>query len=456
MRLVPLPYQIKSIERIEKFGGRCLLANEMGLGKTLTCLWWWRRHPEAWPGLVVCPASAKYVWEHEARNNLNTQSLVIEGRKPKLLEPDGDRPRLVIINYDILQYWMKSLLKFGFQSLFIDECHYCGNGSTARTKATSRLAKDIPNMIALSGTPIKNRPIELFPILQMIRPSIFQSRLSYAQKYCKPRCTPWGWKYDGACRIPELHDLLKQTCMIRYLKKDVLAELPEKTRRLLPLPLSDEMEYREASDLFLLWMKKRHPKRLRKAERAEALVRLGELKRLAAKLKLRAVVDWTNEWLENYPDEKLVLFAVHRKMIEALARRVQAKSVIIDGSVSGWKRKAVMDRFQQDKPIRLCIGNIQAAGVAITLTVASTAAFCELDWVPANMMQAEDRIHRIGQTKTSWIWWLIAGNTIEEDLCKILEKKQKVVSDVLDGRATVDDLDVYKQLLKKFMLKGDE
>lgn len=455
MKIKPLPYQLRSIEQIEKFHGRCLLADEMGLGKTLTCLWWWEHHLEAHPGLVICPASAKYIWEHEALNNLGVRPYVIEGTRPKPLELVGSRPQLVIVNYDVLHQWVKSLQEFGFRSLFVDECQSCGNPSTMRTKAVRKLAKNILNLIGTSGTPLRNRPIELFPMLQIIHPSIFRSRLAYAHEYCKPRWTPWGWKYDGASRIPELHDLLKQVCMVRHLKKDVLPELPEKIRRIFPLALSDEAEYQEASESFLAWIGKKNPARLLSAKRAQALVRLGELKRLAARLKLRAVIDWANEWLESYPDEKLVLFAIHRKMIEALARRVQVKSVIIDGSVSGRRRKAVVDQFQQDGATRLCIVNIQTA-IAITLTASSTAAFCELDWVPTNMLQAEDRIHRIGQTKPSWIWWLVAAGTIEEDLCRILEKKYQVVSGVLDGGTVVNDLDVYKQLLESLVTRGKE
>ena len=456
MKIKPLPYQIRSIKQIEAFGGRCLLANEMGLGKTLTSLWWWKRYAKADRGLIICPASAKYVWEHEALNNLGVHPYVIEGTKVTPLKLTGAKPKLVIVNYDVLHQWMEPLRKFGFRSLFIDECQFCKNPTAKRTKAVRLLSKGISNMIAISGTPLTNRPIELFPILQMLWPSIFPSQLAYAHEYCRPRWTPWGWKYDGACRIPELHDLLKQIGMVRYLKKDVLPELPEKTRRVLLLALSDKTEYQEASNSFISWIGKRNPARLQKAEKAEALVRLGELKRLAARLKLRAVVDWANEWLASYPDEKLVLFAVHRKMIEALARRIRAKSIVIDGSISGRKRKAAVEQFRLNRATRLCIGNIKAAGVAISLTAASTVAFCELDWVPANMTQAEDRIHRIGQMKPSWIWWLIAAGTIEEDLCKILEKKQQIVSGILDGKDADDDLNVYSQLLAKYLQRGEE
>ena len=459
MKASPLEYQKQSIRRMEKFfldGKGCLLADEMGLGKTLTCLWWWERHPEARPGLVVCPASAKYVWEHEALNNLGIRPYVVEGTLPRPSVLRKLRPELVIVNYDVLSCWLPFLKQCRFRTLFIDEAHYCKSSTTKRTKAVRAIAKEIKHVIAISGTPLMNRPIELFSSLQMVRPDVFRSRIAFAHEYCKPRWTPWGWNYNGACRIPELHDLLEHVCMIRHLKRDVLKELPEKTRRVLPLAMSDETEYREATDSFLSWIGKTNPARLLTAKRAETLVKLGELRRLAARLKLRAAVNWTNEWLESYLDEKIILFAIHRKMIEALARRVRAKSIVIDGSVAGRRRKAVVEQFQRDRSTRVCIGNIKAMGVAVTLTASSTAAFCELDWVPGNMMQAEDRIHRIGQTKPSWIWWLVAAGTIEEDLCEILERKQRVVSGVLDGDASTDDLDVYRQLIERISLREEE
>ena len=456
LKHTPLPYQLESIKAIERCKGRTLLALEMGLGKTLISLWWWQKHPEAHPGLVVCPASAKHVWEHEALQNIGVRPLVIEGVKAKALATGVARPEIVIVNYDVLHRWVEPLRAFGFRSLFVDECHYAKSTTAKRTKAVRAMAKGVRHVIAISGTPLLQRPIELFPVLQMLRPSVFPSRWAYAHEYCNPRWTPWGWKYDGACRLPELHDLLEQIVMVRYRKQDVLPELPEKIRRVLPLSLSDEGEYLEAKHSFLAWLGRKNPVRLLAAERAEALVKLGYLKQLAARLKLRAAVEWVNEWLANYPDEKLVLFAVHRKAIEALERRVRAKSITVDGSVTGRQRKAAVDQFQQDRKTRVFIGNVRAAGVSITLTAASTVAFVELDWVPAVHTQAEDRIHRIGQQQKSWIWYLVAAGTIEEQLCEILERKQRVVTGVLDGSAETDELDVHRQLLDTLAREREE
>ena len=452
MKAIPLPYQIESIRGIDRLRGRVLLAHEMGLGKTLIALWWWAKHKTASPAVVVCPASVKYQWEHECLVNIGVRPYVLEGQTPSR-NGRMAKPRIVIVNYDILHHWTKWIEKLDPQCIVVDECQYVKNMETKRSKAVRALAKGRPYVLALSGTPLTNRVIELFPTLQMVKPKVFTSRYSFAHSYCKPKWTPWGWKYDGATNLDELRERLTKHCMVRFLKRDVLKELPPKTRRVLTVGMEGEDEYREATDNFLRWMAKSNPAKLLSAQKAETLVKLGYLKRLAARLKLRSVVDWSNEWLEAYPNEKLVLFAWHRKMIEALKRRVRTKSVIVDGSVTGRRRKAVIDQFQMDRKTRLCIGNIRAAGIGITLTAASTVAFTELSWVPTDHTQAEDRIHRIGQKSNAWIWYLIAGGTIEEDLCEVLEEKQKVILATLDGGNNPDDLDVYSQLIRRLKLK---
>jgi SWI/SNF-related matrix-associated actin-dependent regulator 1 of chromatin subfamily A len=436
----PYPYQERTIEQIEAFKGRALLAHEMGLGKTLCSLWWWERHPEFAPGLVVCPASIKYVWEAEAKDNLGISPLVIEGRKP--VQTNGEK--LVVINYDVLPWHLENL-RGRFKTLFVDECHYLKNPTAKRTKAVRKLAKGVRRIVALSGTPLMNKPLEMFPVLQMLKPGVFETGMEFKQNYCESRWTPWGMDYSKPKKTPQLHKLLKATVMVRYLKKDVLPELPAKT----------EDEYFAAKNDFLGWMKDVNPKKLKSAERAQAMVRLGYLKRLAAKLKARSVVEWANRWLEEYPDEKLILFAWHRRMIEVLKKRVMAKSVVVDGGVTGRKRKEAVDRFQQDEKTRVFVGNIKAAGVGLTLTASSTVAFAELSFVPADHTQAEDRPHRIGQKKNVWIWYLVAANSMEEDLCEVLQTKNEVVQSILDG-GVVDDLNVYTQLMAKMLERQND
>lgn len=449
-------YQKKDVRKIEHFKGRALLASEMGLGKTLEALWWLKQNPKLRPAIIVCPASLKWVWEAEARHHIGMRSNILSGQKPPKKGWRG-KHSLLIINYEILQYWLQYLRALHPQVLILDECHYIKSIDTKkhpiqRTKAIKKLAKKIPCIIGIGGTPLTNRPSELWSILNLIRPDHFNSLWKYRWRYCKPKYTPWGWVYKGAANLKELHRKLNTLMMIRNLKKDVLKELPEKTRQIIPLEI-DTTEYDEILNNFIKWLTKKSAAKVVRAKRAERLVQMGYLKRLAAESKMGKALDWIDNFLEESCG-KLVLFCVHRKIIKQIHSKYKSISVVVDGSVTGKKRKLAVRTFQNNKHIRIFIGNIKAAGVGLTLTAASSLAFIEMDFVPGLHVQAEDRIHRIGQKNAVMIYYLIARNTIEEDLCKILQKKQKILSATLDGKKGINKLDIYSELQKAILLKG--
>jgi len=441
------PFQEQAIDSIDDFEGRSLLALDMGLGKTLIALHYLERNPDTFPAIVVCPASVKYIWEHESIHHIGLRASVLEGTRPSMNGYFVKRSKLTVLNYDILSHWLERLKALNPRTIILDESHYISNRKTKRSKATRELCKGVPYVIALSGTPLTNRPAELWSTLNILRPDLYPSFWNYGHRFCSPKLTPWGWTFRGATNLKELRSKLGSQLMIRYRKEDVLTDLPEKVRQTIPCDLKDREQYEYASSDFLGWLKQHNSARLDGAKKAIALTRVSYLLKLSARLKLRSVVRWVNKFLRE-TDEKLVLFAVHKKMIEALQRRCKAKSVVIDGSVTGRKRKAAVDQFQHDRKTRLFIGNIRAAGIGITLTAASTVGITELDWVPGNLTQAEDRIHRIGQKKTSWVYYLIAGDTIEERMCEILRQKQKVIRDTLDGGNAPNDFDVFNRLLR--------
>ncbi len=440
----PFPYQKDGIKTIDSFDGKILLAWDMGIGKTLTSLWWLEKNKrDRLPAVVVCPASVKYQWEHEAGNILGWKSLVAEGRTPSDIDPRNIK--LIIINYDILFYWLKWLKKLKAKSVVIDECQFCKESRTRRTKATRLLCRHVPNVLALSGTPMLNRPMELFPILNLLVPQSFPSRWLYGQEYCGAQKTPWGWQFKGATKRKELNRLLISTCMSRVRKSEVLKDLPPKMRQVVPMALKNQDEYQRASDDFIEWLKMTDPDKAERALNAVALTRIGHLLRLAAKLKFWSVKAWVDEFLES--DQKLVLFCQHRKMIDALKRQIKTKSVIVDGRIRGRLRQAAVDQFQNDRSTRLLIGN-KAAEIGLNLTAASNVAHVELPWTPSEVTQREDRCHRIGQIDTVWVYFLVAKNTIEEKLCEIIQKKQGVVTAIIDGRKIDGDLDVFNKLVQ--------
>ena len=452
-RATPMPYQKEGVRLIgQQFKGRALLADEMGLGKTLQALWFYARnlHKTA-PAVVVCPAVVKYNWEREAAVHVGIRAHVAEGRRCPGFGL-GLHPQLTIINYDILGGWLPYLKKLRPKLLIFDEPQYLTNPKTQRCKAGTELARGVPYVLGLSGTPLNNRPIELWPFLHILRPDIYGSRTKFGYAYCKPTLDATGKiEFKGSHNREGLYKSLKENVMIRRLKADVLEHLPPKMRSVVPLELHDpDGEYKEASTDFLGWVRKNHgAHRANRAARNLALTRMGYLIRLAAKRKVRAAVAWIDDKLAT-TDEKIVLFCHHTKMVEALEKRYAGQCVRIDGSVTAKRRQLAVDAFQNSKKCRVFIGN-DAARVGITLTAATILAFIELYWRPSDHTQAEDRIHRITQNKSTMFYYLVAHGTVEEYLCELVQEKQKVISAILDGKVLEDDLDIFDQLVKRMM-----
>lgn len=445
----PFAYQLEPAEKFAgSFRGRILIADEMGLGKTLQALLCSQKMPEAKPIVCVCPSSIKWVWRHEASLHCNMRSEILEGTRPPF---NGFLPHreLLIINYDILGAWLKYLRRLKPQLVIIDECHYLASLNSQRTRHVQSLCEKVPNVIALSGTPLINRPKELWPTLNILRPDLFPAFLDFALDYCKPERKPWGWDYNGATNLKGLHKLLTRKLMVRRRKQDVLADLPPKRRIVVPLDIVKRREYDHALNDFLGWMRKRNPTKVRRAAHAERLVKLGYLKRLAAKLKMQSVYEWLDNFLVE-SEGKIILFAVHKKIIKRLRNRYSDMCTVVDGSITGDERRLSFKKFLTHSKCRILIGNIRAAGVGWSAKGVSTNAFVEFAWAPGSHTQAEDRIHGIGRGDKrlrSEIFYLVARDTIESKLVKILQDKQKTSSAVLDG-GKGNDLDVFDLLEK--------
>lgn len=419
----------------------------MGLGKTLQALYWIKKTPKRRPVVIITPASVKYTWQTEATLHFGMRTEVLEGyQRNRARSLPG---HIIILNYDILRSWLPSLLKSKPQCIILDEVHYIKNLRALRTQAALKLVKGVSSVIGMSGTPLTNRPIELWPVLKAIRPDIFPNREKFAWRFCAPRLSRWGWLYDGAANLKQLRKILRRQCMIRRLKKDVLPELPDKMRRMVSFRLKSYEEYRYAQKEFISWLKRMSPARAKRAARGEALVKIGYLLRLVARLKL----DWTQKWIEEFftshPNEKLVALTMHTFVIDHLKNRFGQKAVVIDGRVTGRKREETVRKFQSNRQVNLLLGNWIAAGVGITLTAACNAAALDLPWTPGDLLQGEDRIHRIGQKKKVVIHYLTALNTIEERQIKILRKKSTILDAILDGKGSSKDLNVFDELIKE-------
>ncbi len=446
-------YQRECVAELDWFGGRALLALPPGLGKTVVADEWLRRHPEVLPAAVVCPATVKFVWARHCRAILGREALVLDGRRADLPRP-AEPPALVVVNYDVLSGWLPWLRRLGVGAVVADECQYAVNPKARRTRALASLCRGVPHVLALSGTPLVNRPAELWPVLSILRPDAFRARREYLHRYCGPELTPWGWQFRGSTHPEELHRLLAETCMVRRTKEEALPDLPPKLRSVVPLPLSDPAEYAGAEADFLGWLRALDEDAARRAARAEAVQRVGGLLRLAARLKTPAALEWCRSHLDS--GEKLVVAAWQRGVVTALAEGLADRGALeMHGGTPRAERERIVDAFQHDPARRVIVGNIQTVGVGVTLTASRTVAFAELSWRPGDLTQAEDRCHRVGATGTVLCRYLIAAGTVEERMLRIVRDKQRTLDAVLDGREADNGEGVFDELIRDLRSNDD-
>ncbi len=459
-----MPYQEEGVTLAhEQFGDRCLIADEMGLGKTIQSLYWWAMYHRFKPGklVVVCPPIVKYNWQNEIRKHLGFGSYVIEGTLPPKNTEHLERHKIFIMGYPSIggkrgRTWCRVLRKMGIYTVIIDECHNIKTPTAQRSKNTVNLCRKVPKLMALSGTPVLSFPIELFVTLNLLKPKVWDSFREYAFNYCAPKMTGWGWTYRGATNLEHLHDMLAKHVMIRRKKADVLEQLPDKITTVFPVNITNRKEYKEAEDNLILWLAKTSPQRAKKASKVERLVRFGYLLRIAAKLKTKAIKEWLVEFLEEYPDEKVIAFGKHKFLVRALKEDPLFNNVscIIDGAVTGRERQEAVDDFNNNKKKRIMFANIIAAGAGWNGQAASNILMMEYDWTPGALDQAIARAHRIGQKSVVNVFFPVGKDTIEERLLALLQGKASNVNAILDGGKSGDVFNAF-DLLSEVLLEDN-
>lgn len=427
------PYQKEGVKFLEYNNGIGIIGDEMGLGKSAQSISYFKINSILRPVLVVCPASVKLNWQREIKLWGEENSYIIYGETPSYL------PKVpwYIINYDILDSWKNILIEKEFQGVIIDEVQMISNPSAKRTKAIQFIKKNLSSVrfIALSGTPIRNRPSEFFSILNLIDSKEFSNRWKYLHRYCNPKHNGFGWTFNGASNLEELNGRI-QKYMLRRLKEEVLKELPPKRKIFVPMELDpiELSQYKDSSKEFMSWVKEHIKSGIKVQDQIE------KLKQQAYITKRNSVVQWIKDFLET--EDKLIVFAYHRKVIDDLYEKFSKIAVKVDGTITGDKRQEAIDSFQNKDKIKLFIGQITAAGIGINLTASSSVAFIEFPWTSADIEQAIDRVHRIGQ-KADIVsaYFLVAEGTVEEDIMDLLQGKYKVVKQILDGEEDKDLFD---------------
>jgi SWI/SNF-related matrix-associated actin-dependent regulator 1 of chromatin subfamily A len=439
------PFQNIGVQFMEQHNGCALIADEQGLGKTIETIAWLQLHPEIQSTLIVVPASVKINWQREIVSWMNPvpNVQILSGQKPYKIIGD-----IIIINYDIVTYWTKQLLKKEFEVIILDEAHFVKNSSTKRSKAIKILKKSITHRIALTGTPIENSPYEIFNAINFVDPTIFPDKWAFIWEFCSPVNNGFGWDFSGHANTAKLHQKLITTIMLRRLKKDVLPELPAKIRTIVPIELDNKQIYQKAENSYKAFVKENEANGTLTKSFLNAKARTEGLKQIAVQGKLNGVIEWIKDYLET--EKKLVIVTTHTFVIEELLKAFPKISVRLDGSTTGNARQEAIDSFQNDLHINLFIVNLKAGGIVITLTAASNMLIVELGWNPKQMDQVEDRIHRIGQTRGVNIYYAIAQNTIEEKIAMLLDKKRKVVDAITDGIETENE-SLLMELMRDYL-----
>uniref|UniRef100_A0A8C9TDG7 SWI/SNF-related matrix-associated actin-dependent regulator of chromatin subfamily A-like protein 1 n=1 Tax=Scleropages formosus TaxID=113540 RepID=A0A8C9TDG7_SCLFO len=416
-----MPFQHDGVSFAVYQGGRLLLADDMGLGKTVQAICIAAVYRQEWPLLVVAPSSVRFTWAEAFMRWL--PSLQPDSINVVLKGKDNVRAGLVnIISYDLLSKVEKPVAARPFNVLIMDESHFLKNMKTARCKAALPLLKAARRVILLSGTPAMSRPVELYTQIAAVRPTFFPRFHDFGLRYCDAKQMPWGWDYSGSSNLVELKLLLEESVMLRRLKSEVLSQLPAKLRKVVTITI-DGANTRTKTALSAAAKELSNCNRMR--EKEVLLVYFNH----TAEAKTGAVTEYILDLLECGRD-KFLVFAHHKLLLDAVSRELEDKGVAyirIDGSTPSAERQTLCHRFQFSESRCVALLSITAANMGVTLHSATLVVFAELFWNPGVLIQAEDRVHRIGQTSNVDIHYLVARGTADDYLWPLIQEKMDVL-----------------------------
>lgn len=407
------PAQREDVEAIKAAGGRALIASSMGTGKSGVAICFLAESaPKTLPALVVAPASVVKNWQRECKMWAPwMKSWVFPDTVTKPPRPLG--PHLYIISWDLLRERVDLVARMPFKTIVADEAHMGKNEDAQRTQALMRVMQGKEHLLCLTGTPVINNEKELNFLKSLIRRNENEEPL-----------------------------------IIRRYLEIVAKDIPEKKRAYLPVDLPDYYRriYDKADAEFTDWLRKEKEKlsqdgfaevEIERSLAAEALVKIGYLRRIAGEGKVRAALDWVSRAVRL--GEPVVVFAEHKPVIKRISiglKKQRIRHVILDGSANFNRRQEAIDAFQS-RQVPVFIGS-KAAMTGITLHAARHLLFVERFYTSAEEEQAEDRIRRIGQRFETTIWFLHARNTIDDRLDQIVRIKRKLVAQTIGAVKTAD------------------
>jgi SWI/SNF-related matrix-associated actin-dependent regulator 1 of chromatin subfamily A len=427
-----LPFQLAGIE-YALGGHHCYLADQMGLGKSVQALGVANALASK-KILIVAPASLLANWEREATKWLVPLATPIVVKSAKAFSPEK-LERTCILSYSLLinKFFFAQIKSIKWDLIILDEAHYLKNLRSQRSKQFFGKGGLIDHadaigakILALSGTPIVNRPIEIYGLVKKLCPEAINDMnwMSYGLKYCAGWQGKWGWDFTGASNLNELGHRLRSHFMVRRNKKDVLATLPDKFINVVYLDPSSEAKALVGK--INSWEEQGtvKAKKVNFSEIAEMRTKLGELKAPRA-------VEYITELLES-GHEKIVVFAHHKSVINILELGLDKYGVLtLTGETPMNVRQNLVDNFQEIAGYRVFLGSITAAGVGLTLTASSYVVIVEPSFVPGENEQAMDRCHRIGQKGNVIVDFLVYKDSLDARIINANIFKQQNILEVM-------------------------
>lgn len=417
--------------------------------------------------LVICPATLRENWKREWKLWTGKEAMILNDRV-KTSWPQYYNVgicNVFIVNYESLKkYFVAAINKPEdkplrlnhivfrevinlFDTVIIDEVHRCKDGRTQQSKFVMGISKGKDMVLALTGTPVVNKPIDLIPQLHIINKlDKFGGYKGFLDRFCQGS--------NRASNLKELNFLLHKNCFYRREKSEVLKDLPAKMRNIVRVDITNRAEYQKAEENFIAYLRENLNKtegEITTALRGETMVQLGILKKVAARGKIETVLEHIREVVE--AGEKIVMFAWHKELVQELKKNIPG-AVTIVGDDSMDQRQRSVDEFQSNKKVQVIICNIKSGGVGITLTASSRVGFIELPWHPADAEQCEDRCHRIGQKDSVQATYFIGHETIDEYLYNIIERKREIVNQITGAQEEVETnvvdefINLFKEKLK--------
>jgi SNF2 family DNA or RNA helicase len=418
------------------------IANGIVTHNTIQSLAYLSTEKNAFPVLIVAPLVTLQNWQREIEKFLKRKSRngrLIDNQPPTSTiirvgksEPLG-KFDFYIINYELLYKRYKDLAKLNLKTIICDEVQHLRSKTTQKYHAIKKLAalESVKYRIGLSGTPIYNRGSEIWPIVDILRPGLLGNFKEFCEYFCY--INEKGKAIVLETKRESLRNLLQKHVMLRRKKSDVLTELKEKVRY--KEIIDADINYYNA-ELEKIWKKLEEERKVAQTafDASTAYQRAIQSERQAAGIaKLPHVINFVKNIMEI--EESVVVFC-HHKSIHSLLHQSLAefKPASIIGGQSDKERQANIDAFQNGDT-KLMIAGLRAGNVGINLTRARYVVFAELDWSPAIHLQAEDRLHRLGQKNTVFAYYLIGNGTLDEHVAQVLVDKSYEIDSIMDNKA---------------------